>query len=608
MGNRQKLEKLEHVVRGLKQSPSLAEKIDCLNQALGQDTAGSDLEYEVIQKSLQVIGEWERIERGGDPLSVIESLKPVERFYQEIGGIVGYHFLILCYIHEHSQAVQEENTYHMPQVIALEPGSEYVEAGLAALPLLAEIYPVGGAADRLRLIDLKTQVPLPAARLQFGYKNLLQWMIEDVQAREYLYYKRYGKRVIVPLAMMTSEEKDNHAQIIECCEENKWFGRPKESFFLFSQPLVPTVDREGHWVVTPQGKLLLKPGGHGVIWKLAKDLKVLEWMQQQGRTKLLVRQINNPVAGCDEGLLALIGIGCVQNKAFGIASCPRQVHAAEGVNVKVEKCGRSHLTCIEYCDFKRLNLADEPAEPGGKYSKYPSNTNLIFADIQAVIEAVEQTPLPGMIINFKKVPFLHGEVEVARLESTMQNLSDHFEVDRTFLTYQDRHKTISAIKKEWDGKGSVLETPEGCVWDFYQNAQDLLKNYCNFTLPPLLTMDAYQGKGLPYQLWYHPALGPLYTEIGKKLRKGEIKEGSEWRIEIAEMDVEDLYLDGRLWIRGADLENTRCQLHRVRVENQGDQRCEIILHPGSSFEASDLQLIGDLRIEVPAGHRMTWTT
>lgn len=42
---------------------------------------------------------------------------------------------------------------------------------------------------------------------------------------------------------------------------------------------------------------------------------------------------SNPMAGTDNMLLALSGIGHFDGKAFGFASCDRKVGAAEGINV-----------------------------------------------------------------------------------------------------------------------------------------------------------------------------------------------------------------------------------------------------------------------------------
>jgi len=38
------------------------------------------------------------------------------------------------------------------------------------------------------------------------------------------------------------------------------------------QPLVPVIDAEdGRWLLTKPLKLMMKPGGHGAIWKLMHD-------------------------------------------------------------------------------------------------------------------------------------------------------------------------------------------------------------------------------------------------------------------------------------------------------------------------------------------------
>ena len=61
---------------------------------------------------------------------------------------------------------------------------------------------------------------------------------------------------------------------------------------LFRQPLVPLVSAtDGKWLV-PQGLApILKPGGHGAIWKLMLDEGVFSWMYQHDREAAIVRQI-----------------------------------------------------------------------------------------------------------------------------------------------------------------------------------------------------------------------------------------------------------------------------------------------------------------------------
>lgn len=60
------------------------------------------------------------------------------------------------------------------------------------------------------------------------------------------------------------------------------------------QPLIPAVAAEdGHWLISEPLELILKPGGHGVIWKLAFDRGVFDWFYKKGRKAAIVRQIRS---------------------------------------------------------------------------------------------------------------------------------------------------------------------------------------------------------------------------------------------------------------------------------------------------------------------------
>lgn len=89
-----------------------------------------------------------------------------------------------------------------------------------------------------------------------------------------------------------------------------YFGRGRSAFRLFCQPLVPVVSAEdGTWPTPDPLEPIMKPGGHGVIWKLMLDCNVFAWLKGLGRKAAVVRQISNPLAGTDTTLLALAGAG-----------------------------------------------------------------------------------------------------------------------------------------------------------------------------------------------------------------------------------------------------------------------------------------------------------
>lgn len=121
---------------------------------------------------------------------------------------------------------------------------------------------------------------------------------------------------------MTSSAKNNHEHIKALCEEKGWFGRGENSFFLFEQvrfemlfvmlhtlnhvmyksilfscfgllqPQVPVVDAEdAQWLVHGPFSPVLKPGGHGVIWKLAQQKGVFDWFYAHDRKGATVRQV-----------------------------------------------------------------------------------------------------------------------------------------------------------------------------------------------------------------------------------------------------------------------------------------------------------------------------
>jgi UTP---glucose-1-phosphate uridylyltransferase len=577
--------------------------------------------------------------------TLLEELLAIETYYADIGGIIGYQHLVLTLLHE-DEIPLENKTLLPPKPIGLSECTtdvnEAIVTGIREQGKMAELYPVGGAADRLQLKDDRTEEALPAARLIFLGKPLLEGVIGDLQAREYLHYKLYHRQVTTPIAMMTSNVHRNDAHIRGICKQNHWFGRPATSFRFVTQPSVPVFTRHGDWCLQKPLKLLLKPGGHGMLWTLLEQQGIFEWFKEKGCVKALIRQINNPMAGTDYGLLAFLGFGHERDRAFGFASCPRLVNAHEGMNVikETEREGKAFrvLTNVEYCDFAKFGLKDRPHKAGSKYSHFPSNTNILFADLEKVLEAVKKHPFPGLLVNFRKAAHYHakgGKEELARLETTMQNIADVIDANASYLTFNERRKTISTTKRKSSVSASMLETPEGCYYDYMLNASELLETHCHFTLPTMPDEEVFLEKGPSFLFSFHPALGPLYSIIGQKIQGGHLYEGSELQLEIADLELKNLELRGSLLIHAqrvmghVDEEGHlqysdftgQCSLKNVRVENRGidwekdhlfwkheikrTAALKIVLHGHSQFVAEDVTIHGDLTLEVPHGMRMS---
>lgn len=595
---------------------------------------------------------------------LFQALVEVDSFYDMIGGIVGYHFTVLKLIAEsqsHSHKEFLPSHYFKPDGLDLRQDTTQVRQairhGIENMNVLAEIYPVGGAGDRLDLKHDETKEALPAATLNFKGRSLLEGLIRDLQGREYLHYQLTGKQLTVPVAMMTSQEKNNRHHIAAIFENKKWFGRDKESYFFFVQPLVPVITVLGNWAMDAPLKLKLKPGGHGVIWKLAQDRGVFKWLEKKKKTKALVRQINNPAAGVDHGLISFSGVGLFQNKDFGFASCPRLLNTAEGVDILIENKKDDqyhyHLTNIEYTQFSERGILDAPTEVGGQYSMYPANTNILFADLKTIQNCIAESPIPGMMINMKNtVSVLDHEghlhqVKAGRLESMMQNVADQIDTIldhpltpkdheklRSFLTYNERRKTISVTKNSYSPEKSLVETPEGCFYEMMINDHALLSKECGMKVPTVPNEQSYICNGPPFILDYHPALGPVWSVIRQKIRGGKLFDNSELRLEIAELEMINVEVKGSLFIEAENVmgslskeqivyneETGKCRLENVKIINEGINRqakntywknkierkesCRIVIKGNGEFVAKDVTIKGNQLIEVPANHRVT---
>ncbi|MBA2368816.1 MAG: UTP--glucose-1-phosphate uridylyltransferase [Candidatus Protochlamydia sp.] len=676
----QKEQELENLVKKLKNVSTIGEKIAILdrlpividylrkNPCLQAYASTIDQLSNYAIKSILAIGQGPIVfnkHEAPDSLKKLEflisQLVALEKFYDDIGGIIGYHIEVLdLFILQLSPPVPKQDTHYLqPEGLFL--GDESLEVsqavrwGVENLAQLAEIYPVGGAGDRLNLSDERTGTPLPAAILPFLGNSLLEGLIRDLQAREYLFFKIYDKHICTPIAMMTSTEKNNHDIILSVCQKSDWFGRSAENFYFFVQPLVPVLTEDGNWSLCSALTLNLKPGGHGVIWKLSQDQGVFAWLASKNIERGLVRQINNPLAGTDNSILGLAGIGSKFKKAFGFVSCERLLNSAEGTNVIIETDKKDsfeyRLTNIEYTDFAQRGVDEEPATKGSPFSVFPTNTNILFIHIPSIQQALKDCPIPGKLINLKsKVSYIDPQgnqsfLPGGRLESTMQNIADAiidcfpqqihkgaFNQLSTFAVFNQRCKTISTTKKTFHPDEPPMYTPEQAYFDLLSNNR-LLFESCQFSLPAVQAFEDYIKNGPNFIILFHPALGPLYSIIRQKIRNGQLSFGSEIQLEIAEADIKNLNLNGSLVIESSSplgLKDekglihyggeSRCTLHQVKIQNKGidfkatgqfwknniirKEAVYVYLEKGAEFFAENIHLNGNHLFHVPPFHRL----
>ena len=571
----------------------------------------------------------------------LEKLLEIEAYYSKIGGIVGYQYLVFKLL-KPRVTIKKTATLLPPTSIDLRGSmmqmNKVILTAIRNQEQMSEFYPLGGVADRLGLKDTKTGKALPSACFTFLGKTLLTRAIEDLQAREYLHYKLFNNKITTPILMMTSKTDHHDAYIYNMCEKNHWFRRSKANFFFITQPSMPVFTQDGDWCLHKPLKLFLKPGGHGMLWSLLDTHHAFEWCKKRGRKKTLIRQINNPMAGTDYGLLAFLGFGHENNKTLGFASCPRLINAQEGINVIKEKKYGDHitrvLTNVEYCDHHKFKIHDLPHQPQGESTHFPSNTNILFVDLGKIKQAIKKNPFPGPVINFRMGTHYHSKRKkerIARVEIILQNIADVIDADESYLTFNERCKTISTIKRQSISKKMMLETPEACYYDHLLNAQEILTTHCHFFLPSMPNKHIFLQEGPPFLFNFHPALGPLYSIIGQKIQRGRLHKGAELQLEIADLEIKHLDIDGSMLIHAHRVmgdvnkkdmlqysnDTGQCYLKNVHVRNRGidwgntdlfqnyniqrHAALKIILYGHSQFIAENVTIHGNLTLKVPDG-------
>ena len=126
---------------------------------------------------------------------LVEHLEKLEKFYDSLGGLLGYQqksLQLLSGIQPFNSSQHTEVDYLMPNFLDLSKEdsrtTKAVMSGITALPFMAEIYALGGSGDRLGLQCPDSGDLLPSAMLPYCGRSMLDSMIRDVQVRWMLHH------------------------------------------------------------------------------------------------------------------------------------------------------------------------------------------------------------------------------------------------------------------------------------------------------------------------------------------------------------------------------------------------------------------------------------
>lgn len=517
------------------------------------------------------------------PLNMLRSQLKImidtDSFYEDHGGIEGYHRISKRLFSGIRSGTEEDSKVSIPPlVLKKDLSSKEVEKALSFLSQTAFIFPVGGAGDRLNLIDKKSGKSLPAALLNFDGKTLLEGLFADVDALERLYRLYTHKSICIPVVLMTSHEKDNHHQICSLLEEKKYFGKDKKNVYFITQSQVPVVDQEGNYLFN-SGRIITKPGGHGVLWKLLTQSNFLPKLRNAGIEHLVVRQVNNPLAARSTTILQLLLEATKSNKEFGFVSCSRRVGSPEGMIVLkyLPRDNAEYISNIEYTEFAKFGLEDIPDPSNRGYSKYPANINLLYIKMDALIKAMEKETIPGLLMNAKSSYTKDGQVlKYGRLESTMQSIADLFHTSsnsplRSFILHMPRSECFSVTKRLSKSGLVEADTPQSAFYDDQAFIHKVLIDHCLSKVIPLPKIENLLNDG--YSCLFHFAfcMNPLSLSLPRIIQQCQFNKKSFLSLSTSDVEMKECILNGGLRIeaKSIDKDKVKAKLENITINNKG---------------------------------------
>lgn len=535
---------------------------------------------------------------------LINQFKKLDNIYYDNGGFFGYIIeFYRCFNEKKEFDTENFSSCPFVEVTSLSHSeiSSNVFLGIKTLAETGFFILAGGKAERF--FDFQSNRSMSS--LEFFKKSLLERIIEDIEGLEALYERFFQKPITVPIVIMLSSSVSMNES---CFSRIKKSDRYLNGFLkFFVQNDLPLITSEGFFLLDKNEELVMLPGGHGRLWHEAYKQGIFCYLKDLKIKHILIRQINNPLAGLDENLLLLLGTSHIKKKLFGVISCNKDLRYSEGSWVKLCKQNTySHIN-IEYTQLSFFNR--------DLISRAPSNTNILYFNLEKNWNKLSQLPKFDHILNMKTIIGKENCLLAGRLECLVQDFSKLLEdkekdFSSVIILNFPREKVISSIKKPLEK--NYLETPEKAFFDYLHCARKLLES-CHVFLPKKRSWDDFLNLGPEFIFDYHPSLGPIYSLIRQKICHGSFFENSIVELNIIDVFLENLCIKGHFII---DSEASgKCFMRNIEIKNKGSvfessgefwkgklctyEYLKISLGERARLYAEDLVLEGNIHIDVP---------
>jgi len=345
----------------------------------------------------------------------------------------------------------------------------YEEEGLKGIDKVAFVLVAGGLGERLGYSGIKLDIPVEVT-VTTTYLN------HYAQAIKSLEHRMPSPRP-VPFVIMTSG--DTHEKTLKTLEDQGYFGLSREQVIILKQELVPAIaDNEGRLALDEEGKLIMKPHGHGDIHMLLHTSGTAQRLAQMGIEHLVFIQDTN--GQIFNPLLAALGASRKEGFDFNSLAVNRIPGEAVGGLVKLVKEDHEMTVNVEYNQLNGLLRStispqgDVPNKEG--YSLFPGNINVLIIRLAPYLSILKKSQ--GIISEFVNPKYAdQGRTafkKPTRLETMMQDLPKLFTKEQKVgVTVFDRIWCFSTNKNNPQEaalrykKGTPPESAATAESDFY---------------------------------------------------------------------------------------------------------------------------------------------
>ncbi|XP_050232094.1 UDP-N-acetylglucosamine diphosphorylase 1-like [Mercurialis annua] len=235
-------------------------------------------------------------------------------------------------------------------------------------------------------------------------------------------------------------------------ESHKFFGLDSDQVTFFQQGTIPSVSKDGRFIMETPYKVAKSPDGNGGVYTALKYSKLLEDMATRGIKYVDCYGVDNAlVRVADPTFLGYF----IDKGAASAAKVVRKAYPQEKVGVFVRRGKGGPLTVVEYSELDQ-SLASAINQQTGRLRFCWSNVCLHMFTLDflnQVVNALEKDSIYHLAE--KKIPSIHGFTSGYKLE---QFIFDAFPyAPSTALFEVLREEEFAPVK---NANGSNFDTPD----------------------------------------------------------------------------------------------------------------------------------------------------